>query len=296
MKLVCYRHGGEIHYGAVKGSKVIDLSSRLGGMYPDIVAFIAKDGLPMARSVVERETGDFEYEAVDLVPVVPNPGKIICVGLNYHDHVDEANRAIGNRKATELPMIFARWPESLTAHKKPILRPKVSDKLDWEAELLVIMGKPTGRYVSRERALDYVFGYSCLNEACLRDYQRHSSQINPGKNFEQTGATGPWMVTADEIPDPMNLDIEMRLNGQVMQKANTRQMIHSITATIEYITRWIPLQPGDLIATGTMGGVGFARTPPIFMKPGDIAEIDIERIGVLRNPIADEPDHEKRPA
>lgn len=290
MKLICYRHGGAVHYGAVKGRKVVDLTSRIGAAYPDIVAFIAKQGLPIARTVLEREAGDFDYDQVDLLPVVPNPGKIFCVGLNYHDHVDEANRAIGNRKAPELPMIFARWPESLAAHGKPILRPRASDKLDWEAELLVVMGRPTGRYVSREKALDYVFGYSCLNEACLRDYQRHSSQINPGKNFEQTGATGPWMVTADEIPDPMSLDIEMRLNGEVMQKANTRQMIHSITATIEYITRWIPLQPGDLIATGTMGGVGFARTPPIFMKPGDVAEVEIERIGILRNPIADEPE------
>lgn len=288
MKLVCYRHGSEIHYGAVKGEKVVDLSARLGGMYPDIIAFIAKDGLPIARNTVERQPGDFDYAAVELVPVVPNPGKILCVGLNYHDHVDEANRAVGNRKVTELPMMFPRWPESLTAHRQPILRPKVSDKLDWEAELLVVMGKPTGRYLPREKALEHVFGYACLNEACIRDYQRHSSQIGPGKNFEKTGATGPWLVTADEIPDPMNLDIEMKLNGVTMQRANTSQMIHSIGATIEYITRWLPLKPGDLIATGTMGGVGFARTPPIFMKPGDLAEVIIERIGTLRNTIEDE--------
>ena len=289
MKLVSYRHGGEVHYGAVKGGRVVDLSSRLGASYPDIVAFIAKQGLPIARAVLEREPGDFDYDALDLLPVVPNPGKILCVGLNYHDHVDEANRAVGNRKVTELPMMFARWPESLTGHRKPILRPKVSQMLDWEAELLVVMGRHTGRYVQRDRALDYVFGYACLNEACLRDYQRHSSQINPGKNFEKTGANGPWLVSADEIPDPMTLDIQMRLNGTVMQKANTSQMIHSIVATIEYITRWMPLNPGDLIATGTMGGVGFARTPPIFMKPGDVAEIEIEKIGVLRNLIEDEP-------
>lgn len=289
MKLVCYRHGGKVHYGAVKGARVVDLSSRLGGAYPDIVAFIAGEGLPVARSIVERESGDFDYEKLDLLPVVPNPGKILCVGLNYHDHVDEANRAIGDRKASARPMMFARWPESLTAHRAPILRPKVSDSLDWEAELLVVIGRPTGRYVPQAKALDYVFGYACMNEACLRDYQRHSSQINPGKNFEQTGATGPWLVTADEIADPMNLNIEMRLNGQVMQKANTRQMIHSIAATIEYITEWMPLKPGDLIATGTMGGVGFARTPPIFMKPGDVAEIEIEGVGLLRNTILDEP-------
>ncbi|NBW77473.1 MAG: FAA hydrolase family protein [Betaproteobacteria bacterium] len=289
MKLVSYVHGGAIHYGAVKGTKVVDFTSRLGGQYPDIVTFIANDGLPIAKVMLEQEPGDFNYEDLELLSVVPFPEKILCVGLNYHDHVDEANRAIGNRKVPDRPMMFARWPESMTGHNVPILRPKVSHMLDWEAELLVVIGKPTGRYVKAEDALDYVFGYTCMNEACLRDYQRHSSQINPGKNFEQTGANGPWMVTADEIPDPMNLKIQMRLNGQVMQDANTSQMIFSVQKVIEYITEWMPLNPGDLIASGTMGGVGFARTPPIFMKPGDIAEVEIERIGVLRNTIEDEP-------
>jgi len=289
MKLVSFLHAGKHHYGVLKGDKVIDLSARLGGTYPDIISFIANDGKAVAQSIIQESAGDFDYASLDLLSVIPNPGKTFCVGLNYHDHVDEANRAIGNRKAPDRAMIFARWPESLTGHKKPILRPKVSQMLDWEAEMLVVIGKPTGRYVPKEKALSYIFGYACLNEACLRDYQRHSSQINPGKNFEKTGANGPWLVTADEIPDPMNLNIEMRLNGQVMQKANTSQMIHSIEATIEYITEWTTLQPGDLIATGTMGGVGFARTPPIFMKPGDIAEVEIEKIGILSNHIEDEP-------
>lgn len=288
MKLVCYRHGGRLHYGAVKGARVVDLASRIGAAYPDIVSFIAHDGLPVARGIVEREAGDFDYEALELAPVVPNPGKIVCVGLNYRDHIEEAESKLGNLKNTALPMIFARWPESLAAHRQPILRPKASHTLDWEAELLVVIGRDTGRYLPPERALEHVFGYSCMNEACLREYQRHSSQIVPGKNFEQTGATGPWLVTADEVPDPMNLDIELRLNGEVMQKANTRQMIQSVTAVIEYVSRWMPLKPGDLIATGTMGGVGFSRNPPVFMKPGDVAEVTIERIGTLRNPVEDE--------
>ena len=236
MKLVSFLHAGQVHYGAVKGKKVVDLSARLGGLYPNIIQFIAGDGQSVAQSVINESAGDFDYDSLHLLSVIPNPGKTFCVGLNYHDHVDEANRAIGNRKAPDRAMIFARWPESLTGHKQPILRPKVSHMLDWEAELLVVIGKPTGRYVTKDKALSYIFGYACLNEACLRDYQRHSSQINPGKNFEKTGANGPWLVTADEIPDPMNLNIEMRLNGQVMQKANTANMIHSIQATIEYIT------------------------------------------------------------
>lgn len=288
MRLVCYRHGGTIHYGAVKGGRVIDLTTRMGAAYPDIVAFIAGDGLPIARSIVEREEGDFDYETLVLAPVVPNPGKIFCVGLNYHDHIAEAESKLGNLKNTSMPMIFARWPESLAAHRQPILRPKASVTLDWEAELLVIIGRNTGRYLPMERTLEHIFGYACMNEACLREYQRHSSQIVPGKNFEQTGGTGPWMVTADEIADPMNLDIELRLNGEVMQRSNTRQMIQSIPTVIEYISRWIPLKPGDLIATGTMGGVGFSRNPPVFMKPGDVAEVTIEGIGTLRNPIEDE--------
>jgi 2-keto-4-pentenoate hydratase/2-oxohepta-3-ene-1,7-dioic acid hydratase in catechol pathway len=289
MKLVSFEHRGVAHYGALKGERVIDLTTRLGSRYPTIVDFIAGDGLPFAKSIVAAEKGDFDYDKLTLLPVVPDPRHIICVGLNYHDHISEANKQLNRAdKGFERPMIFARWPESLTAHREPIFRPKVSNHLDYEAELLAVIGKDTGRYVKADKALDYVFGYSCLNEACLRDYQRHSRQINPGKNFEKTGATGPWLVTADEIKDPENLDIEMRLNGQVMQKANTKDMIHSVAQVIEYVTEWMPLRAGDLIASGTMGGVGFARDPQIFMKPGDVAEVIIEGIGTLRNEIADE--------
>jgi 2-keto-4-pentenoate hydratase/2-oxohepta-3-ene-1,7-dioic acid hydratase in catechol pathway len=288
MKLVCYRRRGELSYGAVKGDRVVDLASRLGARYPDIVSFIAGDGLAIAEGVVANQAGDFAYDTLDLAPVVPNPGKILCVGLNYHDHIDEADRSIANLTKPTLPMMFARWPESLTGHRQAIVRPRASMTLDFEAELLVVMGRNTGRHVPTHAALEYVFGYACMNEACVREYQRHSSQITPGKNFESTGATGPWLVTADEIPDPMNLEVEMRLNGEVMQKANTRQMVHSIQAVIEYITRWMPLKPGDVIATGTMGGCGFARTPPVFMKPGDVAEVSISGIGTLRNSVRDE--------
>ncbi len=289
MKLVSYRRGGDIHYGAVKeGGRVVDLTARIGAAYPDIVSFIAKDGLAIARSVVAAERGDLDYDALELVPVVPNPGKIFCVGLNYSDHLEEAKRVVGDPKKTAMPMIFARWPESLTAHGQPIVRPRASITLDYEAELMVVIGKSTGRYLPAERALEHVFGYTCMNEACVREYQRHSSQIVPGKNFERTGATGPWLVTADEIPDPMKLDIELRLNGEVMQQSNTRYMIHSVAAVIEYVSRWIPLKPGDLIASGTMGGVGVARSPQVWMKPGDVAEVTIQGIGTLRNTIEDE--------
>jgi 2-keto-4-pentenoate hydratase/2-oxohepta-3-ene-1,7-dioic acid hydratase in catechol pathway len=288
VRLVSYRHGDRLSYGAVKDDSIVDLISRMGETFPDIVRFIAEDGLSVARPIVERERGDFPYAGVDLAPVIPNPGKIICVGLNYRDHIDEAETALGNLKTTPLPMIFARWPASLTGHRQPIVRPKVSDTLDYEAELFVIVGKSTGRHLDAANALSYVFGYACLNEACVREYQRHSNQITPGKNFDRTGGTGPWIVTADEIPDPMNLDIEMRLNGAVMQHANTKQMINSIADTMAYITRWTSLEPGDCLATGTMGGVGFARNPPVYLKPGDVAEVEISGIGTLVNPVVDE--------
>lgn len=282
MKLVSYLLSDGVHYGAVKGARIVDLKSRMP--YADIVAFIACGGESQARPILEAEPGDYDYERVTLLPVVPNPGKIICVGVNYEEHRIEAGR-----EKTEHPMIFSRWPESLTGHRAPILRaPRVSTQLDYEAELLVVMGTRAPRYTARKDALRHVFGYACFNEACHRDWQFHTRQLVPGKNFESTGASGPWIVTADEIPDPQNLKLQMRLNGEVMQDAHTRDMTFPVDALIEYITCWLPLNPGDLIVSGTPGGVGFKRSPPVFMKPGDIAEVEIEKIGVLVNPVADE--------
>lgn len=288
MKLVSFKADGRNRFGVVQGERVIDLTQRLGGTYLDLIGFIKAGDLSAVRQLASSEKGDFSYDEIELLPVVPNPGKILCIGLNYHDHVAEADKALGGREVPKKPMVFARWPESLTAHRAAIKRPKVSDNLDWEAELMVVIGKRVPRYTPVERALDHVFGYSAMNEACLRDYQFHSRQLTPGKNFEETGAVGPWLVTADEIPDPQNLEIEMKLNGEVMQSANTAGMVFSVAQLISYISDWLPLNPGDLIASGTMGGVGFARTPQIFMKPGDIAEVSIESIGTLRNRIEDE--------
>ncbi|HSV84380.1 MAG TPA: fumarylacetoacetate hydrolase family protein [Ramlibacter sp.] len=288
MKLVNFLAGGEARIGVVQDGRVLDLSKRIGRDYPEMVAFIERGGLAEARRIAAVEKGEYDYEAVQLLPVVPNPRRIFCIGLNYHDHVAEADKALGGREVPKKPMVFARWPESLTAHRAAIKRPKVSDQLDWEAELLVVIGQQVPRYTPVEKALDYVFGYSAMNEACLRDYQFHSRQLTPGKNFAETGATGPWLVTADEIPDPQALEIQMRLNGEVMQHANTSGMVFSVAQLISYISDWLPLLPGDLIASGTMGGVGFARKPPVFMKPGDRAEVSIERIGTLVNSVEDE--------
>ena len=282
MKLVSYLLDDGVHYGAVKGGKVVDFNTRLP--YANFVSFIAAGAKEQAQKLLDREEGDYAYDRLTLLPVVPNPGKIICIGINYEDHRVEAGR-----DRTDNPMVFARFAESQTAHRGPIKRaPKVSTQLDYEAELLVVMGRRAPRYTARKDALKYVFGYSCYNEACHRDWQFHTRQLTPGKNFESTGASGPWIVTADEIPDPQTLKLQMRLNGKTMQDAHTSQMVWPIEVLIEYITSWLPLNPGDLIVSGTPGGVGFKRTPPVFMKPGDIAEVEIEKIGILSNPIVDE--------
>ena len=214
---------------------------------------------------------------------IERPGKIVCMGLNYADHAKE-----GGNARPEYPSFFMRGPSSMTAHLSPIIRPKVSDKLDYEAELAFIVGKKA-RHLTLENALDCVAGYSIFNDGSIRDYQRKTTQWTIGKNFDQTGAFGPWLVTPDELPSGCDgLNIQSRLNGQVMQNANTKDFLWGVAETIVLISECMTLEPGDVVITGTPAGVGYARTPPVFMKPGDICEIEIESIGVLRNTIADE--------
>ena len=214
---------------------------------------------------------------------IERPGKIVCMGLNYADHARE-----GGNARPEYPSFFMRVPSSLTAHLSPIVRPKVSDKLDYEAELAFVVGK-TARHLTLENALDCVAGYSIFNDGSIRDYQRKTTQWTIGKNFDQTGPFGPWLVTPDELPLGCDgLNIQSRLNGQVMQNANTKDFLWGVAETIVLITECMTLEPGDVVITGTPAGVGYARTPPVFMKPGDICEIEIESIGILRNTIVDE--------
>lgn len=222
-------------------------------------------------------------QSVTFKSPIEKPGKIVCMGLNYADHAKE-----GGNARPEYPSFFMRVPSSLTAHMSPIVRPKVSDKLDYEAELAFVVGK-TARYLTRENALDCVAGYSIFNDGSIRDYQRKTTQWTIGKNFDQTGAFGPWLVTPDELPAGCHgLNIQSRLNGQVMQNANTKDFLWDVAETIVLITECMTLEPGDVVITGTPAGVGYARTPPVYMKPGDICEIEIESIGVLSNTIADE--------
>lgn len=278
MKLVSYTSPTGNSVGAVVGDGVIDLGRRLG--LPSMKALIAAGALDRAREIAAAATPDHRLSDVTLLPVVPDAAKIVCVGLNYRNHKAETTRDPNDK-----PMLFGRWADTLIGHKAPLILPPISDMLDWEAELLVVIGSDTGRNVRAADALKHVFGYSCMNEGSVRDWQRHSSQVTAGKNFVGTGPAGPWIVTADEIPDPQALDMTLTVNGAVMQQAHTRDMIWSVAETIEYITNWMPLGPGDMIATGTPAGVGSRRNPPVFLKAGDVVEVAISSIGTLSNTV-----------
>jgi len=282
MKLVSFTSGGREGYGAVVGDRVVDLSRRLADTAPTLRALIASGALAGAAEIARTEPG--ELALADLVhrPVVPDPGKIVCVGLNYRDHVAE-----GGRDPTEKPVLFARFASSQVGHRQPMLVPRVSTRLDYEGELALVIGTP-GRHIAEADALAHIAGYACYNDGSVRDWQRHTHQYTPGKNFAATGGFGPWMVTADEIPDPTRLTLVTRLNGQEMQRSTTDLMIFPIPELIAYISTFTPLEPGDVIITGTPGGVGSRRKPEVWMKPGDTVEVEISGIGTLINPIAAE--------
>ena len=263
----------------------IDLSAtdpRLPNQLQKIIA--SPSSLELAKHAISKSDAiKGQLQSITFKPPIESPGKIVCMGLNYADHAKE-----GGNARPEYPSFFMRGPSSLTAHLSPIIRPKVSDKLDYEAELAFVVGKKA-RNLTQENALDCVAGYSIFNDGSIRDYQRKTTQWTIGKNFDATGAFGPWLVTPDELPKGCHgLNIQSRLNGQVMQNANTKDFLWNVAETIALITECMTLEPGDVVITGTPAGVGYARTPPVFMKPGDICEIEIESIGILRNTIIDE--------
>jgi 2-keto-4-pentenoate hydratase/2-oxohepta-3-ene-1,7-dioic acid hydratase in catechol pathway len=279
MKLVSFVTAKGPAYGVVKDGGVVDLRRRLGDRLPTLRALISAGALPEAECLARDASPDFPLDGLQLAPVIPDPDKIICIGMNYRDHVAEVGRTV-----TEKPALFARFAGSQVAHLQPLVKPAVSDEFDYEGELAVVIGKQ-GRHIPAEHAFEYVAGYSCYNEGSVRDWQRHTSQFLAGKSFAGTGAFGPWLVTADEIPDPSRLTLETRLNSKVVQHTTTDLMITSIPEQIAYISIILPLLPGDVIISGTPGGVGLKRSPQLFMRPGDIAEVEISDIGVLRNPV-----------
>lgn len=287
MKIVAFadRDGEKLGVIVGDGQAVVDLAMAAPDLPKSLTAILNENKLDEVRRVWADAPGKAVRVLNDLalLPPVPRPGKIICLGLNYADHAAE-----GGHAKPEYPSFFMRGATSLVSHGRPILRPKCSDKLDYEAELAVIIGR-RARRVSRMDALAYVAGYSCFNDGSLRDYQRRTSQWTIGKNFDATGAFGPAFVTADEVPPgAVGLDIASRLNGQTMQHSNTRHMLTPVDEAIALLTECMTLEPGDVIAMGTPSGVGYARKPPVFMKPGDTVEIVIEKIGSLVNSIADE--------
>ena len=282
MKIASFTHQGQDSYGVVQGNQIIDLGSMKAVLGADLKEVIARNRLVDLAESDLSELPRLDIADITFLPVIGNPGKILCIGINYATHVRETGRDMPT-----YPMIFTRFADSQTAHEQAILRPTASHKLDFEGELAVVIGK-TARHVKQAEALDFVAGYACYNDGSVRDWQKHTIQFVPGKNFPQTGGFGPWLVTADEIQNPQDLELTTLLNGQVMQHTSTSDMIFDVCKLIEYCSTFTELAPGDVIVSGTTGGVGAFREPPVWMQPGDIVEVEISSIGILRNTIADE--------
>lgn len=281
MRFATFQIEGVTSWGVIEGQEAVDLGAVLRHRYPDLKSVIAAGALGEAASAATGAPRR-PLSAVTWLPVLPNPDKILCVGLNYETHRKETGRA-----EVDHPTIFARFANSQIGHGADIVRPRLSHELDFEGELAVIIGKP-GRHIAREDAFGHVAGYACYNDGSVRDFQRHTHQFTPGKNFPGTGAFGPWMMTPDELGELGGLRLQTRVNGQVVQDATFAQMIFDVPRIIAYCSAFTRLEPGDVIATGTPGGVGAKRTPPLWLKPGDSVEVEIDRLGTLRNGVVDE--------
>jgi acylpyruvate hydrolase len=287
LKLVTFRSGATTRLGVVDQDSVIDINKMVPGVPADLRAALLA-GIDIAgaasEAVAKAAAGDrLALADIEFAPLIPEPGKTICLGLNYYDHAKESGR-----EKPVYPWFFLRANSSLLAHGEAALLPKVSERLDWEAELAVVIGK-TARHVAEADALDYVFGYTCFNDISVRDYQKRTPQWTIGKNFDRTGGFGPVLVTADALPPgAAGLNIQARLNGVVMQDADTAHMIWNVAETIALLSECMTLEPGDVIVMGTPAGVGQSRVPPLWMKDGDRVEIEIEGIGLLVNPIVAE--------
>ena len=283
MKLLSFTLNGRETWGAVVGDGVVDLGRRIPEC-PTLADYIASGRYLQAQEDVQGLAADAPLAGLAYLPVIPRPEKIVCAVRNYMDHHQEVLAAGMQRELSEEPPIFLRVWRSQVAHGRPIVRPHVSETLDWEGELAVIIGK-AGRNIPEANAFEHIAGYSIYNDGSVREWQFHAKQIASGKNFENTGGFGPWMVTADEIAPGRELKLETRLNGEVVQRSHTGHMIFSVPKLIAYASTIFTLVPGDVIITGTPAGVGWSRKPQRFMKPGDVCEVEIEGIGTLVNPI-----------
>jgi len=284
MRLVNFRKSGKHALGARLGDAIVDLTAAGLPDSVDALLTLGADGMHRAQAAAKKGGATLPLASAKLLAPVLNPSKAIAVGLNYIDHAAESPY----KDAPKYPVLFHRFPSSWVAHGEALLKPKVSDQFDYEAELAVIIGTG-GRYIAKEKALDHVAGYSLFNDGSIRDYQFKSHQWMIGKNFDASGSFGPELVTADELPQgAVGLRVQCRLNGQVMQDANTKDMIFDVATLVSTCSEIFALQPGDVIISGTPAGVGFARKPPVFMKQGDTVEVEVEKIGILRNTIRNE--------
>ena len=273
MKLMSFSANGATGWGVVDGDDVVDLTARA----PSLRAALAS-----GVDLTPVDSPRLKLADVAFLPPIPDPDKIICIGLNYLTHILE-----GGRDVPKFPTIFTRFANSQVGHGQPIIRPNASETLDFEGELAVVIGKG-GRHIAEADALGHVAGYSCYNDGSVREFQRHTSQFTPGKNFPMTGGFGPYLVTPDEVGDIFHASLVCRLNGEVMQQATLDDLVFGIPALIAYCSTFTVLEPGDVIITGTTGGVGAYRKPPVWMKPGDMVEVEITGVGTLRNPVAQE--------
>jgi 2-keto-4-pentenoate hydratase/2-oxohepta-3-ene-1,7-dioic acid hydratase in catechol pathway len=269
---------GKPAYGVVVGDGVVTLNDRL--RHATVRDALAADALDEIRRAAQGARPDRKLSEIRFLPAIPNPGKILCAGINYRSHAAETGRDIPTQ-----PSMFARFVDTLVGHDGEMIRPKISECFDFEGELAIVIGR-AGRHIRPERALDHAAGYTCFVDGSVRDYQKIS--VTSGKNFPGTGPLGPWLVTTDEISDPARLTLTTRLNGREVQHSGTDMLIHSVPAIIAFCSDFTPLGPGDIIATGTPEGVGHRRTPPLWMKAGDVLEVEISGIGTLRSRVVDE--------
>lgn len=279
MLLVMFRRPGAApEAGVVRGDGVISLS---GAGFPDVLSVIqgGSDALGKIESWISQPRPAEPMASVKLLAPVPRPPKFICIGLNYRDHAEETNMPIPT-----VPTVFSKFATAVTGPGEPIVLPRSSTRPDYEAELAFVIGKG-GRHIAASRWREHVFGYTMVNDVSARDYQMATSQWLMGKTFDTFAPMGPWLATADEITDPHELDISLTLNGEVMQNSNTRNLIFRVPELVEFLSSVFTLEPGDVVSTGTPGGVGFARKPPVYLKPGDEVAVRVQGLGELRNPV-----------
>jgi 2-keto-4-pentenoate hydratase/2-oxohepta-3-ene-1,7-dioic acid hydratase in catechol pathway len=280
MKLASFVHQGRPSFGTVEGDSIRDLGAVMGPSIPDLKSLLAA-GVQQAATVA-GSAPRVPLDAVQLLPPIPNSAKVFGTGYNYQSHIEEVNAS-----ATPYPFLFVRFADSQVGSGQPLVKPRVTEKFDYQGSLAVVIGRP-GRHIARQDALSHVAGYACYNDGSVRDWQRHTTQFTAGKNFPATGGFGPWLVTADELTDPRELTVVTRHNGREVQRESVANLLHDVPALVTYCSEFTELGAGDVIVTGTPGGVGARQVPPLWLVAGVTVEVEIEGIGILRNPVVDE--------